>query len=86
MDRAEFVLKIKNIIALQLGLNAKTITETQSLTEDLNADSLDTVEMLMALENEFDVEASDEAAEEIKTVGDAVALIESLLSPSFFSS
>ena len=64
--------KIKEILAEQLGVSEDEIEMDSSLTDDLGADSLDLVELVMALEQEFDLEISDEEAEKIKTVGDAV--------------
>ena len=67
--------KIKEILIEQLGVGEDEISMDSSLTDDLGADSLDLVEMVMALEQEFDVEISDEDAEKMKTVGDAVNFI-----------
>jgi len=64
--------KIKEILAEQLGINDEDINLDSVLTDDLGADSLDLVELVMAMEQEFDIEISDEDAEKIKTVGDAV--------------
>lgn len=66
---------VKKLIAEQLNVNAEEITEGSSFMEDLGADSLDTVELVMALEEEFGLEIPDEEAEKIKTVGDAVSYI-----------
>lgn len=69
--------KIKSIIADQLGIdNVDTITKNTSLTEDLEADSLDAVEVIMALEDEFAIEIPDEEAEKFKTIGDISKYIE----------
>ena len=62
--------KIKKIISEQLGINENDITLDSSFSDDLGADSLDLVELLMAFSDEFMMEISDEEAEEIKTVGD----------------
>jgi len=64
--------KVKNIIADQLGVGEEEIKATSSFIEDLGADSLDIVELVMAMEEEFEVEIPDEEAENIKTVQDAV--------------
>lgn len=66
--------KIKSIVADKLSINASDITADTTL-EDLGADSLDVVEVIMALEDEFDIEISDEIAENISTVGDLVDYI-----------
>lgn len=67
--------KVKNIIAEQLGVGEDEIKPTSSFIEDLGADSLDIVELVMAMEEEFEVEIPDEEAENIKTVSDAVNYI-----------
>jgi len=64
--------KVKSIIAEQLGVGEDEIKPTSSFIEDLGADSLDIVELVMAMEEEFEVEIPDEEAENIKTVADAV--------------
>ncbi len=69
--------KIKSIIAEQLGVKAEEVTPQASFIDDLGADSLDTVELIMALEEEFNVEIPDEDAEKMTTVGDAIKYIES---------
>jgi len=68
--------KIKSIIAEQLGVKPEEVTPQASFIEDLGADSLDTVELVMALEEEFGIEIPDEDAEKMATVGDAVKYIE----------
>ena len=68
--------KIKAIIAEQLGVKPEEVTPTASFVDDLGADSLDTVELIMALEEEFNIEIPDEDAEKMKTVGDAIKYIE----------
>ena len=68
--------KIKSIIAEQLGVKLEEVTPEASFIDDLGADSLDTVELVMALEEEFGVEIPDEYAEKITTVGDAIKYIE----------
>ncbi len=70
---------VKKIIAEQLGVDMEKVTIEASFQEDLGADSLDTVELVMALEDEFDQEIPDEDAEKIRTVGDAVNYITSKL-------
>jgi acyl carrier protein len=67
--------KVQGIIAEQLGVDEKEVTESASFINDLGADSLDTVELVMAFEEEFDIEISDEDAEEITTVADAIRYI-----------
>lgn len=69
--------KIKSIIAEQLGVKPEEVTPQASFIDDLGADSLDTVELIMALEEEFNVEIPDEDAEKMTTVGDAIKYIES---------
>lgn len=69
--------RVKKIVAEQLEVDPKDVTPDASFTDDLNADSLDTVELVMALEEEFEIEIPDEAAEKILTVQDAVDHIES---------
>ena len=69
--------RVKDIIVKQLGVKPEEVVETASFTDDLGADSLDLVEVVMALEEEFDAQIPDEAAEKIKTVGDAIAFINS---------
>jgi len=64
--------RIKKIIVDQLGIDESKITENSSFVDDLGADSLDIVELIMAFEEEFDIEIPDEDAEKMKTVGDAV--------------
>ncbi len=68
--------KIKAIIAEQLGVKPEEVTPKASFVDDLGADSLDTVELIMALEEEFGIEIPDEEAEKMKTVGDAIKYIE----------
>lgn len=69
--------KVKEIIVDQLGVDADEVTTEASFVEDLGADSLDTVELVMAFEEEFDVEIPDEDAEKIATVADAINYINS---------
>jgi acyl carrier protein len=68
--------KIKSIIAEQLGVKPEEVTAKASFVDDLGADSLDTVELIMALEEEFNIEIPDEDAEKMKTVGDVIKYIE----------
>ena len=68
--------KVKDIIVKQLGVKPEEVTEEANLTDDLGADSLDHVEVVMALEEEFGAQVPDEEAEKIKTVGDAVRFID----------
>ena len=68
--------RLKKIIVEQLGVDEGDVTPEASLVDDLNADSLDLVELIMSLEEEFGMEISDEEAEKIKTVGDAQEYIE----------
>ncbi len=70
--------RVKDIIVKQLGVKPEEVVETASFTDDLGADSLDLVEVVMALEEEFDAQIPDEAAEKIKTVGDAISFIDSV--------
>ncbi len=67
--------RIKKIVAEQLGVDEDQVTVEASFMDDLGADSLDTVELVMALEEEFDVEISDEDAEKIQTVQNAIDYI-----------
>jgi len=68
--------RVKNIIVEQLGVEADQVKPEAQFVNDLGADSLDTVELIMALEEEFDIEIPDEKAEKIKTVGEAISYIE----------
>ena len=67
--------KVKSIIAEQLGVKPEEVTPEAAFVEDLGADSLDTVELVMALEEEFGIEVPDEDAEKMATVGDAIKYI-----------
>ncbi|MDD2773642.1 MAG: acyl carrier protein [Elusimicrobiales bacterium] len=67
--------RIKNIIVEQLGVDPAEVKPEAQFVNDLGADSLDTVELIMALEEEFDMEIPDEQAEKIKTVGEALSYI-----------
>ena len=68
--------KVKKIIVEQLGVDESEVTPEASITDDLGADSLDQVELVMAFETEFNIDIPDEEAEKIKTVGDAVKRID----------
>ena len=68
---------VKNVIVDQLSVDADEVTLEASFVDDLGADSLDVVELIMGLETEFDIEIPDEDAEKISTVGDAVEYIKS---------
>jgi len=72
--------RVKEIIVEQLGVDPEQVSGEAAFVEDLGADSLDTVELVMALEEEFDLEIPDEEAEKIVTVGDAVEYIEKHIS------
>lgn len=80
MTRDEIAAKVKNIIVEQLGVNAEEVKEEASFIDDLGADSLDTVELVMALEEEFNAEIPDEDAEKLRTVGEAVNYIDQKVS------
>ena len=68
--------RVKEIIINELGVDPEKITTDAAFVDDLGADSLDTVEMVMAFEEEFAIDISDEDAEQLTTVGDAIAYIE----------
>lgn len=71
--------KIKEMISEQFNIDEENITMDTSFREDLNADSLDLVELIMALEDEFDLEVDDDDVEKINTVGDAVEYIKNIV-------
>lgn len=75
MTQSEILDKVKEIVSKQLSVSEKQVTAEASFIEDLGADSLDTVELIMSLEEKFDIEISDEDAEKIKTVQDVVEYI-----------
>jgi acyl carrier protein len=77
--RVDTLEKVKKIIVEQLGVDEEEVTAQASFVDDLGADSLDTVELVMAFEEEFDLEIPDEDAEKITTVGEAVDIIASKL-------
>ncbi len=68
--------RVKSIVVKHLGVEADKVKQEASFIDDLGADSLDTVELVMAFEEEFGIEIPDDAAETIQTVGDAVKFIE----------
>ena len=68
--------KVKKIIVAQLDVEEDKVTEAASITDDLGADSLDVVDLVMSFEEEFDIEIPDDQVEKIKTVGDIVKFIE----------
>ncbi len=72
---ADIEARVKDIIINELGVEAEKVTSDASFVEDLGADSLDTVELVMAFEEEFGIEIPDEDAEKMQTVGDAVEYI-----------
>ena len=72
---ADIAAKVKAIIVDKLGVDEKEVTDAASFTNDLGADSLDTVELIMEFEKEFNIAIPDDQAEKISTVGDAVAYI-----------
>jgi acyl carrier protein len=71
-DMHELEEKVKDIIVEELGVERDKLTDGASFMEDLGADSLDTVELVMAFEKEFDIDIPDEEAEKLRTVGDAL--------------
>ncbi|BAC09424.1 acyl carrier protein [Thermosynechococcus vestitus] len=75
MNQSEILEKVKAIVADQLSVDPEKVVPEASFAEDLNADSLDSVELIMALEEEFGVEIPDEEAEKLKTVQDVLDFI-----------
>ena len=75
MEREEIIEKVKAVIVEQLNVEEDDVTEDASFVDDLGADSLDIVELVMALEDKFGISIPDEEAENIKTVGNAVEFI-----------
>lgn len=73
---SEVADKVKKIIVEKLGVDENEVTPTAEFTKDLGADSLDTVELIMEFEKEFDITITEDQAEKISTVGDAIAYIE----------
>ena len=76
---SDYAHKVKEIIIEKLGVDAETVTDDASFVEDLGADSLDTVELVMDFEEEFDLEIPDEEAEKLTTVGTAIKYLEEKL-------
>ena len=74
---SEIEEKVKDIIVEELGVEREKLTDDASFMEDLGADSLDTVELVMAFEKEFDIDIPDEEAEKLRTVGDALKYLHS---------
>ncbi len=73
---SEVAERVKSIIVEKLGVEESEVTDTASFTNDLGADSLDTVELIMEFEKEFNISIPDDQAEKISSVGDAVAYVE----------
>jgi acyl carrier protein len=76
LEQSEIEPRLRKIIVDNLGVDEAEVVPTANFVDDLNADSLDLVELIMSLEEEFGIEISDEAAEKIKTVGDAIEYIQ----------
>jgi len=74
---SETAARVREIIAQELGVEQEKVTDEASFVEDLGADSLDTVELVMAFEEEFGIEIPDEDAERMQTVGEAVTYLQS---------
>ena len=79
MDMKQLEEKVKDIIVEELGVERDKLTNDASFMEDLGADSLDTVELVMAFEKEFDIDIPDEEAEKLRTVGDALKYLQDKL-------
>ncbi|MBR3566127.1 MAG: acyl carrier protein [Paludibacteraceae bacterium] len=79
MTREEITAKVRAIIVDKLGVSAEEVTENATFAGDLNADSLDTVELIMEFEKEFGISIPDEDAQGISTVGNAIDFVEKLL-------
>jgi acyl carrier protein len=75
MDENQVYEAVKKVVSEQLGVSDAEITKTASFVDDLGADSLDTVELVMALEENFGMEIPDEDAEKIKTIGDTISYV-----------
>jgi acyl carrier protein len=78
-EMSELTNRIRTIISDQLMVDPDEVTDESSFVDDLGADSLDTVELIMEFEDEFGIEISDEDAEKISTVGEAIAYLEKLV-------
>jgi acyl carrier protein len=76
---SDVTTKVKAIIVDKLGVDESEVTSDASFTNDLGADSLDTVELIMELEKEFDIQIPDDEAESIATVGDAISFVEGVV-------
>jgi acyl carrier protein len=76
VNMSDVAERVKKIVVEHLGVDAEKVTPEASFIDDLGADSLDTVELVMAFEEEFGIEIPDDAAETIQTVGDAIKFIE----------
>jgi len=76
LDQAEIEARLRKIIVDNLGVDEAEVVPSANFVDDLNADSLDLVELIMSLEEEFGIEISDEEAEKIRTVGDAIEYIQ----------
>ncbi len=76
MSNTNIFDRVQGIVAQQLGVDKKQVTEEANFADDLGADSLDTVELVMAIEEEFSIEIPDEDAEKIATLGQAIDFIE----------
>ena len=76
---SDVTTKVKAIIVDKLGVDESEVTKDASFTNDLGADSLDTVELIMELEKEFDIQIPDDEAEGIVTVGDAISFVEKVV-------
>ena len=76
LDQSEIETRLRKIIVDNLGVDEAEVVPSANFVDDLNADSLDLVELIMSLEEEFGIEISDEEAEKIRTVGDAIEYIQ----------
>lgn len=79
MTREEIAAKVKGIIVEKLSVDASEVTDNANFTNDLGADSLDTVELIMEFEKEFDIKIEDDQAQQIQTVGDAIEHVSAAL-------